>query len=180
MNEIIVNSNVFMQMLDVENNQIVIVALVVKVVDFAFVKTSKSIAQKSTLAFSVKSQLFIQTLILFIQISISFKSFKKSKRKTNLVQIDFDSNNERSKKKQKESTKIRSVIDALVEMKNKRAKQTMRQHEQNLKERRMQFDRETIQRDRETYRQNQLHEKRMMQMRIQLTQLQQTKQSSRD
>ena len=92
------------------------------------------------------------------------------------MQIDFDSNNERSKKKQKESTRTRFVIDALIEMKNKRTRQTMRQHEQNLKKRRMQFDRETIQRDRKTYRQNQMHEKRMMQMRIQLTQLQQTKQ----
>ena len=176
MNEIIVNSNIFMQMFDVENNQIVIVAFVIKIVDFAFVKISKSIVQKSVIASSIKFQLFTQILIFFIQTSIFFKSFKKNKRKTKPVQIDFDSNNERSKKKQKKSTRTRSVIDALVEMKNKRAKQTMRQHEQNLKKRRMQFDRETIQRDKETYRQNQMHKKRIMQMRIQLIQLQQTKQ----
>ena len=177
MNETIVNSDIFMQMLDVENNQTVIVALVIKVVDFAFVKIPKPIAQKSALAFSAKSQFSTQTLVFFIQISIPFKSSKKSKRKAEFVQIDSDSDNERSKKKQKKSTKTRSVTDALVEVEDKRARQAMRQHEQNLKERRMQFDRETIQRNRETYRQNQMHEKRMMQMRIQLTQLQQTKQS---
>ena len=176
MNEIIVNSNIFMQMFDVENNQIVIVAFFIKIVDFVFVKISKSIVQKSIFVFSIKFQFFIQILIFFIQISIFFKSFKKNKRKTNFVQIDFDSNNERSKKKQKKSIKTRFVIDALIEMKNKRTKQTIKQHEQNLKKRRMQFDRETIQRNKKTYRQNQLHEKRIMQMRIQLIQLQQTKQ----
>ena len=59
-----------------------------------------------------------------------------------------------------------------MKMKNKRIEFVLTQNKHEFKKRRLQFDREILQRDKKTMRQNQQHEKRMFQMQIQLTILQ--------
>ena len=123
------------------------------------------VSSKISVSVSVTVSVLFKILAKFSTQAEFFKKFKKRVKKT--YEIESDNEKKRDKKKKIES-KQRSIVDALIEIENKRIKFAMTQNETKLRERRLQLNRETFQRDREIKKQNQQHEKRMFQMRIQL------------